>query len=418
MSAGKGRLRKTWQRIRTEPKFGRNVLVVLCLVVLGLTSGAVIVNNQGSGLTTWPWTERFQFEAVFREAHGVAAGQGQGVRIAGVTVGSIEQAKVSENGNAVLRLGVEPGHQIYDNARLVLRPKSPLNEMYVTINPGGPPGEPIEAGERLPIGNTQTPVTIDRVTAHLDGGTRDALASLINEADIALTNAPEKLATGVSGTEKVLRNLRPVVTELHKRQDTLADLVSAVAAISRAVGEDNQRLTRLADDLQQSLQVLSDRSHPLDKAIRQLPEFTSQLKRATDAVRALSGQLDPTLDSVRKASDSLPDALADLRSTVEQAGPVVDKANPVVAQLKPVAADLRPVLRDTRAALPDLTAMSARLDPVTSAVLPYLNDLRAFAYNTASITSLRDGNAPVIRAHLVAAPSTIPLLENMSSQGN
>lgn len=418
MSAATGRLRKTWQRVRTEPKLGRNVLVLLCLIVLGLTSGAVIVNHQGAGLTTWPWTDRFEFEAVFREAHGVAAGQGQAVTIAGVTVGSIEQARVSEAGHAVLRLSVEPGHRIYDNARLVLRPKSPLNEMYVTINPGGPPSEPIKEGQRLPLGNTETPVTIDQVTAHLDHSTREALASLITEADIGLTHAPDTLTSGVAGTERVLRNLRPVVTELHQRQNTLADLVSALAAISRAVGDDNQRLTRLAADLQRSLRALSDRSHPLDQAIRQLPEFTSQLNRATDAVQTLSGQLNPTLDSVRKASDSLPDALAELRSTVEQAGPVVDKANPVVAQLKPVAADLRPVLRDTRAALPDLTAMSARLDPVTSALVPYLEDLRAFTYNTASVTSLRDGNAPVIRAHLVAAPSTIPLLEKLSAEGN
>ncbi|SNR82273.1 phospholipid/cholesterol/gamma-HCH transport system substrate-binding protein [Haloechinothrix alba] len=418
MKTATGRLRKTWQRVRTEPRFGRNALILLCLIVLGVTSGVVIVNNQGSGLTTWPWTDRFQFEAVFDEAHGVAAGQGQGVRIAGVTVGTIEKSEVSEDGKAVLSLGVDPQHRIYDNASLVLRPKSPLNEMYVTIDPGGPPGEPIEAGQRLPVGNTETPVTVDRVTEHLDENTRDALAAVINEADVALTHASEELAGGVAGTDKVMRDLRPVVEELHERQDTLAELVSALATISRSIGEDNERLTRLAADLEESLSVLSDRSHPLDESIQQLPEFTSQLRRATDAVQELSGQLDPTLDNVREASDDLPGALAQLRSTVEEADTVIDKANPVVEQLKPVAADLRPVLSDTRAALGDLTDISAQLDPVTAALVPYLEDLRAFTYNTASLTSLRDGNAPVIRAHLVAAPDTIPLLDDLPSQGN
>lgn len=410
------RARKAWQHIRTVPGLGRNVAALAALLVLALFSGAIILGKQGSGLSSWPWTDRFHFQATFVEAHGVAAGQGQEVRIAGVTVGAIESSSVSDDGKAVLQLGIDREHTIYDNARLVLRPKSPLNEMYVTIAPGGPPGRAIGEGDTLPIGNSETPVTIDRLTQHLDGEARIGLSALISEADTGLAHAARDLPRGLANTDQVVRDLEPVMTELRERRGAIADLVSALADISGAVGADRQRLTALAADLQRTLKTLADQNHPMDSAVRQLPGFLEQLKRATGAVQTLSGQLDPTLDNLRKASDTLPDALRELRSTADEASGFVDKADPVVDALRPVVADLRPVVGHVNAALPDLKAITGRLDPVTGALVPYLDDLAAFSYNTASITSLRDGNGVLIRSHLVIPPETIPLLNKLKPQ--
>lgn len=407
------RARVTWQHIRTVPGLGRNVAALAALLVLALISGGIILGSQGSGLSSWPWTDRFQFKATFAEAHGVAAGQGQEVRIAGVTVGAIESASISEDGKAVLELGIDPEHAVYDNARLVMRPKSPLNEMYVTIAPGGPPGKPIGEGDTLPIGNSETPVTIDRLTEHLDQDARLGLSALINEADAGLAHAARDLPKGLANTDQVVRDLQPVLVELRKRRGAVAELISSLADISGAVGADRQRLSTLAADLGRTLDTLADRDHPLDSAVRQLPGFLEQLKRATGAVQTLSGELDPTLDNLRKASGVLPGAFRELRSTADEASGFVDKARPVVRALRPVVADLRPVAGHVNAALPDLRAITGRLDPVTGALVPYLDDLAAFSYNTASITSLRDGNGVMVRTHLVVSPETIPLLDKL-----
>lgn len=410
------RVRKAWQHIRTVPGLGRNVAALAALLVLALISGGIILGSQGSGLSSWPWTDRFRFQATFAEAHGVAAGQGQEVRIAGVTVGAIESASVSDDGKAVLRLGIDPEQNIYDNARLVLRPKSPLNEMYVTIAPGGPPGKPIADGHTFPIGNSEAPVTIDRFTQHLDDDARLGLSAMLSEADAGLAHAARDLPRGLTATDQVVRSLQPVMAELRKRRGAIAGLVSALADVSGTVGGDRKRLTALAADLQQTLDTLADENHPLDSAVRQLPRFLEQLKRATGAVQTLSGQLDPTLDNLRKASDSLPRALRELRSTADEASGFVDKAGPVVEALRPVVADLRPVVGHVNAALPDLRAVTGQLDPVTGALVPYLDDLAAFTYNTASITSLRDDNGVILRTHLVIPPETIPLLNQLKSR--
>lgn len=408
MSTLTRRLRRSWQRIRTEPKLGRNVSLLVALLVLAAVSGGIILSHQGSGLTNWPWTDRFVFHAEFDEAQGVAAGQGQEVRIAGVTVGAIQAASVSKDGKADLELGVDRQYRIYDNAVLVLRPKSPLNEMYVEISPGGPPGRPLAEGQTLPAGNTRSPVTIDQVTQHLDDNTRVALGTLINEADAALANAPQSLPGGLSATDEVVKNLQPVVTALNTRRDTLAKLVHALSVVSQSVGGNDQRLTELADNLQRTLAALGNQESPLNNSLQQLPDLSTQLKQATDAVARLSTQLDPTLDNLRGASSTLPDALSKLTGTVDEIGSVADKANPVVDRAGPVVSDLRPIIGDVNTALPDLKDITGRLNPVTAALVPYLPDLQAFVYNTASATSVVDGSGGMLRGTGQIGPDTIP----------
>jgi phospholipid/cholesterol/gamma-HCH transport system substrate-binding protein len=409
----RGKLRRTWQRIRTEPQLGRNVSMLTALLVLAAVAGGIILSNQGSGLTNWPWTDRFVFRAEFDEAQGVAAGQGQEVRIAGVPVGAIQAAQVGKDGKADLELGIDRGYPVYDNAVLVLRPKSPLNEMYVEIQPGGPPGRPIAEGQTLPSGNTRSPVTIDRVTQHLDDNTRAALGALVNEADVALANAPANLPGGLSSTDSVVKNLQPVVTELNGRRESLAKLVTSLSAISQSIGGNDERLTTLADSLQRTLQTLGDQHTPLNSSLQQLPDFTKQLKDATDAVQELSTQLDPTLDNLRNAAGDLPGALAKLSDTADHIGSVADKANPVVTAAGPVVKDLRPVVTDVNQALPHVKQVSARLSPVTAALVPYLTDLQAFVYNTASATSVVDGDGGMLRGIAQVGPDTIPLLNSL-----
>src|SRR5690606_24624143 len=122
-------------------------VVVASLVVLALVAGGFILGNQRFNA---PWSDKFELSAEFEAVPGVSPGNGQEVRMAGVIVGQIAAAEVNGNGRAQLTMKLDPDVEVYDNARLVLRPKSPLNEMYVTIAPGGPPGKRLSSGATLP----------------------------------------------------------------------------------------------------------------------------------------------------------------------------------------------------------------------------------------------------------------------------
>lgn len=403
---GGGRLARAWERTRSEPGLFRNVAIMGVLLLLGLTVGGVILGNQRFNP---PWANDRIFYATFDSTPAISPGNGQEVRIAGVAVGDIREASVDADGKARLKLAIDRKYTVYDNARVVLRPKSPLNEMYVELSPGGPPGKEIADDQVLPVGNAQSPVQIDEVLSHLDDNTRFALTSLLSESDTALAHAPRALPDGLTNTEAVLTDLRPVVDQLDTRRDKIAQLVTALSQVSTALGGNDERINRLATNLQQTLSVLDKQNPALDASLGQLPDFTTKLNSAMRGVTDLAGELDPALANVRAASDKLPDALSRVGDSVDQLDSTLDALSPVISKARPVVGDLRPAVSDLNGALGDLVPISEKLDTVTAAAVPYLTDLQAFVYNTNSVVSLRDANRGILRGLLQVSPTSLPL---------
>ncbi|WP_433503180.1 MlaD family protein [Pseudonocardia halophobica] len=397
----RNRLSTTLQRIRREPGLGRNVVIVIVLLVLALTAGGIILGNQRF---TPPWADRYTLSAAFEGAPGVSPGHGQEVRIAGVIVGQITGAEVGPDGKARITMEMNPGTTVYDNASLVLRPKSPLNEMYVEIAPGGPPGRILPSGSDLPAANTKRAVQVDEVLGHLDGDTRFALTQLLAESDVALASAPAELPGGLDATADLTERLQPVVAQLDQRQEILRRLVGALGQISAAVGTNDVRLTELTDSLRTTLAAVAQNDQPLDQALAQLPDLSTQLRNATSEVQGLADQLDPTLRNVQAAAGDLPDALSRLEGTAHQLDSFIDAAEPAVQAARPVVADLRPYAADLGAALPPLRGSTRRLEPFTGTVLDYLPDIGAFFVQTRDFVSLRDANGGILRGIISLDP--------------
>ncbi|MDQ4118922.1 MAG: MlaD family protein [Actinomycetota bacterium] len=404
----RSRLRSGLDRVRNEPGLGRNVIALGVVMLLGLVAGGYILSQQRFVV---PWSNTTYVYATFSETPALAPGHGQEVRMSGVPVGDIRSSELSPQGNALVLLAIDrndyPG-PIYDNARMVLRPKSPLNEMYIEMDPGTEAGKALPEYGVLPIQNAKPPVQVDAALAHLDQNTLAALQGLLNASDVALARAPQDLPAGVRATNDVVTRLKPVVDQLDQRREKLATLVTSIGQLSQAVGGDDKRLTALASSLATTLKAVSDQSNQLRDSLDQLPGVVDQLGNATGNVQQLSDQLDPTLDNVKAASESLPGSLSRLTDTVDTLDTTVDKARPVAQKLKPVAADLRPFVGNLNDTLPDLKAISGRLDPVTAGLEQYLPDLNAFVYNTSSVTSLRDANGGILRGLLQFGGSTIP----------
>lgn len=403
----RSRLLRTLDRVRTEPGLGKNVGVVAAVIVLALIAGGWVLGNQRF---TPPWTDRMHLSAEFEAAPGIAPGNGQEVRVAGVLAGQITDARVGDNGRAVLDMELEPGYRIYDNATLVLRPKSPLNEMYVSIDPGGSPGRELEDGATVPVTNTRRPIQVDEVLGSLDDDARSALAALLVESDAALANAPEDLPEGLESTADLAEAAQPVATALEKRRVHIRNLVTQISMVAEATGKDDERLGELARSLATTLDVMADESGSVDATLRELPEFARTLDSSTTSVKALTEQLNPTLKDLQAASDNLPKALTGLNETAGELDTTLTKLRPVAKEARPVFADLRPVMSGYRESLPVLENATARLDPVTAILTEYLPDLGAFMVQTRSLTSLRDGNAGVMRALLELTPSSAPKL--------
>jgi len=404
------RMSRTWERVRTEPGLARNTFVTAALVVLAMVAGGIILSQQRF---IAPWQHRYVLYATFQASPGISPGQGQEVRIAGVQVGQIVSADVDDAGQARLLLSMTGDYEnkVYDNAHLVLRPKSPLNEMYVIMNPGGPPGKPLPSGSVLPVGNSERPIQFDELLGNLDDNARTMLTSLLSESDVALVNAPKTLPAGLDAVRLVGNDLRPVSEQLALRKEKLRTLITALGEIAQGVGHDDKRLRSLGDGLQSTLGVLAHNEKDVESTVNQLPDLLSQLRRATDKVQGLADQLDPTLRNLQKASDDFPAALKALRTTSGKLDDVVGSAKGFVHEAGPAFNDLKPFVSDAREGTPALHDATKELDPITHAAIPYLPDVGAFVVQTRSIVSMSDANTGILRGILdISAQSAPPLL--------
>lgn len=401
----RSRIAREWERARTVPGLGRDLAAILALILAGLLAAGVILAKQR---VHWPWQDEFVLRADFRSAPAISPGNGQEVRIAGVTVGRITNAEVTEDGRARLTLALEPGHEIYQNAHLVLRPKTPLNDMYVEMSQGTPAAGELDEGAVIPVDQTSNPVQVDEVLAHLDQSTRAALTTLLGEADVALAHAATDLPAGLEAADKTLDTFAPVIKALSDREKAIATLVTALGDIASATGDDDARLERLVSSLATTVSTLADHDRDVRAALSALPGATDALRSATSAVTSLSHHLDPTLASLQEASDDLPDALAAVGDVARQVEDTAVRARPAVRALRPVVADLRPLVRSLSPTLGDLLPVTRRVDGGTQQLLARLTDLRAFVYNTASIVSLQDANGGILRAQTSVNASSLP----------
>lgn len=405
-----GRIGRAIHYIRSEPGLLRNVIAVTVVVILGLGIGGTVLANQRFNP---PWESRKNVWATFSEAASVAPGLGQSVRVNGVDVGQIQDAKVDNKGRALILMSINEktyDRPIYQNASVVMRPTTPLNTMYIEMNPGGPPAPEVAEYGVLPLANSQSPIEIDQPLSHLDANTRDATRELLSQADVALARAGQDLPGGVDAVTDFTREIQPVVAQLDLRRDKIRQLITSLGQISQAIGGNDVRLVNLANSLQTTLAAVSAQSDALRASFNQLPGVTDRLQQSTAAVQGLSDQLDPTLDNIREASDTLPDSLSRLTDTVDVADTTVDKLGPVAQKLRPTAADLRPFVDDVNRTLPDLKPIVRQLDPITGRLIPYLPDLTAFAYQSRSITDLGDANLRnSLRSLVQGGTCTVPV---------
>jgi phospholipid/cholesterol/gamma-HCH transport system substrate-binding protein len=414
----KASMQRRWERVRTVPGLGRDVTAVAVLIVAALIATAILQNRMA---ITFPWSDRTHLQVEFESVPGVNPKSSHKVTMAGVTVGKITGWKPTSKGTAVLDLEIESGHTFYSNARAVLRPKNPLNDMTVEINPGSAPGKALKENGRIPLSQTERPVQVDEILGKLDERTQLAVTDLLVQSDVALVRAPKELPSGLKAADSTLLKLEPVVTSLKTRRAKIAKLVTALSDISGALGRNDARTAKLVNATQDTLSVLGKNDGDLRSTLDQLPGLSSELRKALSSTQRLTGELDPAIDGLGAASKDLPDALDRLDSTVDKVGSTVDKAKPFIAMAKPVVADLRPIVANVDPALTDLLPVTASLNQDTATVTKYMDDIRAFVYNTSSVFGAGEGpETGIIRGHLVvplAGAGAIPGLNGGYAPG-
>src|ERR687897_3325553 len=131
----------------------RDFLAILGLLVVALIATYIIVQNQRLRIPVLE-EKPFQLKAEMETAQAVTPGQGQTVRVAGVRVGDIAKVEY-EDGNAVVTMDIDRKFlPVYQDATVLLRPKTGLKDMFLELDPGTQAAGEYEEDERIPVSNT------------------------------------------------------------------------------------------------------------------------------------------------------------------------------------------------------------------------------------------------------------------------
>jgi virulence factor Mce-like protein len=377
-------------RLRLELKrASRPFLLYVLLVIAGLLTAGDIVRNLAGDK---PWVDYTAYRVAFTDVKGVVPSRAE-LRLAGVKAGSITEAALV-HGQAVLTLNLESRYApLYRDAKVRIRPVTPLEDMYVDVESRGHPAAgKLAPGEILPAQRTVSPVEIGTVLDVLDKGSRANLATLLDELGRGLKDRGRDLRWAFARLGPFLGSARRMTEALSERRQNLAGFVHDFGGITTKLAEHDRTLATFVTSANATLAQLATDDAPFRGTIAALPPTLSVMKRSFASLRQTEDALDPALRALQPVAGSLPNGLNALTRLSRDAAPALVALRPAARGLRPLAQDLRPTASDLAAAFGLLTREAPQIDEATKKTVPCLVPASELLGRAMSFTKF--GDAP------------------------
>ena len=346
---------------------------IAALVVAAFGVTAYILEHQPSFVFGQSY---YTVRAQFATAAAVTAGQGQAVTIAGVQVGQVGGVSL-QDGRAVVTMNIYKQYApIYGNATVLLRPRTPLKDMYLALDPGDKSAGAIPGGGMLSAANTDPDVDVSQILSSLDGDSRNYLVLLLaGGAQIfhdpgSTQTAPSPAAVAdLRGTlkrfEPLDRDTQTFASLLASRQANLRRAIHNLNIVANALGSVDGQLASLISSSDTNFAAISANDAQLESALSLFPGTLRQTTQTFGKVRALSSAGATTLHALLPFARNLGPALRASR-------PLFADTTPVIAhQLRPFTVAVAPLART----LAPASARLARTIPALSRSIGVLNAL-------------------------------------------
>lgn len=347
------------------------VLVLVALTGAGLMLAYIFAHQDAFTPPSWfPGVEtQYEINAEFSSANGIVPGQGQPVTIAGVQVGDIGSVKL-KNGRAVVQLQLDRKYApVRTNATVLLRPRTPLKDMSVALDPGTAPAPMLKDGGTIPVSQTNPDVNFDEILNNLDADTRTYLKILLASAGQAFRDPPDRPAgdgrpspravadfrAALREFEPLARESRKVTTGLAQRRKKLARVVNRMQQIATSIGGVNGQLATLVDASNRTFSATAASNQQLSTALTELPGTLSQTAQTLTKTSALADELGPTMTALLPFAKALKPALEATQPMLLSTTPVLrDQLRPFSVKVQPVVKQLQPAAQELAGAVPAL----------------------------------------------------------------
>jgi phospholipid/cholesterol/gamma-HCH transport system substrate-binding protein len=405
-------------RIRGLRKQLANGIWLVAMIATGLLVGSYLLAHER---IAWPSSvpvlgkDYFYVNAKFATAAGVLPGQGNAVTIAGVKVGEIAGEKV-QDGQAVLKLRLDAkyGH-VHPDATLLLRPKTALKDMVAELDPGTK-GPEVKDGATLGVSATQPDVNLDEILAGLDGDTRAALVSLLQNGGQALDGeGGKRLAATLKRFEPLSRDAALAGKLVAQRRVKLRTLMGNLSLLAQELGDRDKELGEFVNSSAAVFRHFDNQNQALGETLSLLPGTLKKTNTAVGKLNNLGGALNRGLKDLAPTARALGPTLKATRPFLKQTTPVIrDSLRPFSVEAQPTVAKLVPASKHLAKATPHLDTLTTMLndllaelahDPPGGGVKgnSYLYYVPWANHDSNSVMAAQDGIGP-IRHSLILFP--------------
>jgi phospholipid/cholesterol/gamma-HCH transport system substrate-binding protein len=418
--------------IKLHPNVRRQIQYLWIILAFMALAAAVAVYIARQERMLFPWEHRMHVSADFSSGQAVTPGQGQQVTIAGVKIGEIGKVELRE-GQARIRMDIDPDKSgpLYRNLKLLLRPKTGLNDMSIQIDPGTPDAGRVKDGDVVPESATQPNVNPDEVFAGLDADSRRYLALMANAGGQGLSGRGVDMRRIIKAGYPTLKDASVLTKALADRRAKVKRLVSNLQQLSHAAASKDDDLRQLVKATSTVVTTVGNREAKLGAAVDRLPGALGATRDALAQSKALANELGPAARTLQPMARELGPALVAARPLLRDATPVVrDHLRPLVREAAPLVRDLRPAVASVNKSLPPLINTTKNANYINNEFLynppgseeGFLFWTAWFAHNAASILSVEDANGVAWRGLVAvgcsslgtvtkAAPALAPLAE-------
>jgi virulence factor Mce-like protein len=373
----------------------------LAVLVLGaLTIGSIAVIATGLRLNM-PWTKTYTARVAVDDAKGVVPGKQQ-VRISGLPVGKITKAQLVD-GRPVLTITIKGTYApLYRDARLRLRPKTPLDDLYLNVESRGhKSAHKLESGQTLVAERTIVPVDIGRVLDAFNADTRTRMEQAIDELGRALPDHGAQLREAIVRLAPFLQATQRLSRATAERRGYTRRLVHNFRLMMEELERRDRSLRTLVRGGAETFTQLAARERSLTGLLDELPPTLRQLQPAFAALRTSADQLDPAFDELRSSARALPSGLAALRSFSSEATPALRALRRPLPALSRLVAALWPTAHGLDRAFAGLAPAAPRLDRITKAIVPCELAMQKFFATTLSLMKFYDARGLIPRGQTV-----------------
>ncbi|MGH2952702.1 MAG: MlaD family protein [Solirubrobacterales bacterium] len=362
-------------------------------IAVALVAGAVVL---ATGAAAGGDDGAYEVRAIFDNAAFLV--EGEEVRVAGATVGTVAEVEVTmtdeavhadgrpEPGKAAVVLRIDdPGfHDFRADAACLIRPQSLLGEKFVECEPTQPraaataPPPPLEeipdgeagAGQRLlPLESNGKAVDLDLVNDIMREPYADRFRLILNDLGAGLAARGEELAEIVERSNPALRETDEVLAILARQNRTLAALASDGDAVLAPLARERERISGFINEAETTAAATATRGADLEEGLAKLPPTLRELRltmgeleRFADAGTPTFAELGAAAPAATRATralepfaDSATGALRNLAGAAEETQQPLLAADPVIRDLRRLgrsgdgpAKDLSKVLRTLR----------------------------------------------------------------------